>query len=148
MKEKKYFYEVHYGYCAADDKEIVETFHLGYFSTAKKAAAAIEAVKEKPGFKNSGGHFETTKFAVTFPFEVQDKAKVVLYEASHEYEDADGYDNWIVFGVYATKGKALAEIEKERQKSPYKEHPEGFSITDVTINLLGWTEGFVPLDDD
>ncbi len=145
MKKIRYFYDVHYEYKNANDQDY---FHIGYFSSLKKAKDAIDTVKDQPGFKDSGGKFETNKFAVIFPYDVPDKSKVTLYEVSHEYEDAEGYDNWIIFGVYATKEEAEAELAKERLKLPYKKYPDGFLLTDIQINLLGWREGFVSWDND
>ena len=138
----KYFYELEFMYI--DVKGDNHYFHIGYFSTMQKVRDAIESVKDKPGFIDSGGHFETTKFAVVFDGEIDRKSGIVLYEASHEYLDAEGYDNFVIFGVYATRQEAENAKTYHAMLHPYSDYPDEFCISECKVDMLGWTEGFVP----
>lgn len=136
----KYFFEVNFTY--SDLKCDSHYLLLGYFSTLKNAKLAIEMVKDKPGFCDFGGGFEIQKFAVTFDKEISQKNELVLYELSHEYLDSEEYDNFVVFGLYATREEAEKIKEEKIKLYPYRENPEGFLIAEAKVDLLGWREGF------
>lgn len=137
---KKYFYELNYYY--VDKNNDHHYFFIGYFSTLKNVEGAIYAVKDKIGFKDCNGNFEINKFAVNFSENVSNKSGLILYELSHEYLDDDGYDNFIIFGVYETYEEARGVQFDKIIQTPYSEHPEGFCIADVRVDLCGWKEGF------
>lgn len=137
---KKYFYEVNYHY--TDSGNDNHYFLIGYFSSCKKAKAAIEELQHKSGFKDFSGTFDVEKFAVNFDENPIKKEGLVLYELSHEYLDSDGYDNFIIFGLYSTLEEAQkAKLEKSRQQ-PYINLPDGFLIDECKVDLCGWTDGF------
>ncbi len=107
---RKYFYELLYEY---SDECGDHTLQIGYFSTHKKAQNICDVIKSKPGFCDHNGKFIISKFAVNFNYEVRDKSEVNLYELSHEYQDDEGFDNWVIFGVFSS----LKEAEKLKKKS-------------------------------
>ena len=136
----KYFYQVDYNY--VDKNNNSHYFDIGCFSTLKKAKNSIDQLRGKSGFCNSNGTFDISKFLVRFDKETNFNDTVYLYEVSHEYMDEEGYDNWIVFGVYATYEEAQAvQLEKSIQY-PYSENPNGFCIATLEVDLCGWSEGF------
>ena len=137
---KRYFYEVDYRY--TDDKNDDHFFSIGYFSSLKNAKRAIESVQDKPGFRDSNGVFDVSKFAVDFDNEVVEKSKVILYELSHEYTDCDGYDNFTIFGLYSNYEEAETNRIKRITQSPYNQTPAGFLISECKVDLCGWSEGF------
>ena len=139
---KKYFYDVFYQ--KADKNGCGAVFFIGYFSCIEKARLAIDSVKDKPGFRDSNGNFEINKFAVQFKSDIKEKSGLLLFEVSHEYLDSEGFDNCTIFGVYETEEEAQ-KIKTEKEKIlPYCEIPEGFMISECKVDLVGWTEGFVP----
>lgn len=140
MDTKMYFfYEALYCYC---DKFGSHCFQLGYFSSRNCAIQAIERVKGKPGFCDHHGEFSISKIGVRFCRVLQRKSGITVYELSHEYTDEEGYDNSIVFGIYATKKEAKEELSKKILLKPFKYYPKGFCIASCKIDLCGWQEGF------
>ena len=135
-----YFYEVNYQF--ADYNGDDHSFLIGYFSSLKKARSAVEAVEHKSGFCDTSGAFTTQKFAVSFHQKVQ-KEDVILYEVSHEYTDEDGYDVFIVLGVFGAYEEALAVKMQNENKFPYNQYPDGFLISECKADICGWQEGFV-----
>lgn len=59
--------------------------------------------------------------------------------------DKNGYDVITPIGVYGTFEEALAMKTKSLFYSKYKEHPNGFEIAEIKLDLDGWTEGFIPI---
>lgn len=137
---RKYFYHLQFAYTDLNNDS--QCFLIGYFSTFNKSKEAIKLVENKPGFKNSGGSFEITKFCVNFDKKIHEKGGIILYEASHEFLDGDGYDNITIFGVYSSYEEAKKNQDKYFGTPPYNEYPEGFCITECKVDLIGWTEGF------
>ena len=142
---KYWFYEVNYLHT---DKNGEHIFLLGYFSSISTARQAIDKVRNKPGFYESDGIFECDRFAVYFDAPLPQKSGVTLYEVSHEYTDTDGYDKFVIFGLYSTIQKAEIIKATKEQITPYSLHPEGFLIAEVTTDQLGWQEGFVSDQED
>jgi hypothetical protein len=136
---RKYFYELLYEY---SDKNGKHNFQIGYFSTYKKAQYICDIIKFKPGFCNHNGDFIISKFAVNFDYEVKDKSKVNLYELSHEYQDDEGYDNWVIFGVFSSLEEAEKRKKEIEETAPYNKFPDGFCIADCKIDIPGWLDGF------
>ena len=137
---KRAFYEVNYHFIDRNNDN--HYFQIGYFSTKENAKKSIDKLREKSGFKDTNGVFEIDKFSVDFDKIKQDKKDIVLYELSHEYTDSEGYDNFIVFGVYSTYDEAEFIKNKKAQEIPYIDYPEGFLIADSKIDICGWSEGF------
>ena len=138
---KKYFYHLQYVY--TDSYNDNHYFLIGYFSTLNKTKEAIKSVEDKPGFSNSGGSFEITKFCVNFDENIYEKSGIILYEASHEYLDNNEYDNVTIFGVYSTYEEAHKIQQENFAKYPYKDFTSGFCIAECKVDLIGWREGFL-----
>ena len=141
---KKYFYRLGYAYTNPENNE--NYLLIGYFSTIQTVQQAIQKVKDKVGFVDSGGNFEVEKFSVNFDNEIKSKQEVKLFELSHEYTDDEGYDNWIIFDVFSSYEEAKKSELEETKKSPYNKNPEGFCISECKIDVCGWSEGFVLWD--
>ena len=137
---RNYFYDLYYQYI--DLKNENHSFMIGYFSSLNKVRSAIEKIKEKPGFNESNGVFDVNKFCVYSDKKINKKTEVKIYELSHEYLDSDGYDNYIIFGVYATYEEAEKVLLEKLKLHPYIEYPDGFLIADCKVDVCGWTEGF------
>ena len=137
---RKYFYDVTFSYI--DLCGDAHYFHIGYFSCLENANHAIDSVKHQPGFDTSGGSFETTKIAVTFKENNVEKRGCTLYELSHEFLDDEGYDNFTIFGLFSTYDEALQCQRREEEKAPYRSFPDGFVLSEVKVDVIGWQEGF------
>ena len=137
---KKFFYELTYIY--VDENNDSHYFSIGYFSSIRTVRSAINCVKDKEGFAEGKGRFEIDKFAVNFSEAPHKKDGLALYELSHEYLDEDGYDNFIVFGVYATYKEAKKNQKEKITQRPYSKYPDGFCIAKIKVDLCGWQEGF------
>ena len=136
----KYFYSLYYFY--VDTIGNNQSLQIGYFSCKNNAIIAKEQIKDKPGFKNSGGNFEIQKIGVVFSKEISNQKNIILYELSHEYTDNDGYDNFVIFGIYATYEEA-EQVKKSNEKlSPFKYFPNDFCISECKVDVYGWQEGF------
>lgn len=73
---------------------------------------------------------------------------MLLYGLNHEYENVEeGYDEVTRIAVYSTYEKAEAGLKKFQNHPKFRQHPEGFSIDEILVDLIGWSEGFVPWDD-
>ena len=136
---RKYFYELLYEYF---DEYGRHDLQIGYFSAHKKAQRICDEIRSKPGFCDHNGEFIISKFAVDFDCEVRDKSEVVLYELSHEYQDDEGYDNWVIFGVFSSLDEAERVKEEMAAIAPYNKLPDGFCISDCKVDIAGWLEGF------
>ncbi len=61
---------------------------------------------------------------------------------AHEY-DLGGRDEVKFLGVYASRADGEAAIEQLRDQPGFRDHPDGFSLDEQKIGLVGWPEGFV-----
>ena len=67
-----------------------------------------------------------------------------VYELSHYYELENGDDLVTDIAVYSTLQKAEAARERLKNHPKFKDHPDGFCISEYKLNEMFWTEGFVP----
>ena len=112
---------------------------IRYYSTKKKAEEKIKEYQNKKGFENYPNNFKIEKLKIYAP-----SKSSKFYELWHEYMDKNGYDVITPIGVYGTFEEALAMKTKSLFYSKYKEHPNGFEIAEIKLDLDGWTEGFIP----
>ncbi len=68
------------------------------------------------------------------------KAVYFLY---YVYEFEDGHDDVRLFGVFSSREKAKKALSNIKKNPKYKRIKNLFSIHQITINRLGWTEGYV-----
>ena len=106
----------------------------------KKAEEKIKEYQNKKGFENYPNNFKIEKLKIYAPSKASK-----FYELWHEYMDKNGYDVITPIGVYGTFEEALAMKTKSLFYSKYKEHPNGFEIAEIKLDLDGWTEGFIPI---
>lgn len=67
----------------------------------------------------------------------------VVYDLWFVREHDDREDTELHIGIYRTQADAEAAIERLRDKEGFHDFPQGFSIYPMTLNMDGWTEGFV-----
>ena len=103
------------------------------------AEEKIKEYQNKKGFENYPNNFKIEKLKIYAPSKASK-----FYELWHEYMDKNGYDVITPIGVYGTFEEALAMKTKSLFYSKYKEHPNGFEIAEIKLDLDGWTEGFIP----
>ena len=139
-----YFFDTEYKF--TDQNEDNHYFHIGYFSSKKRAFEAIEKIKGKPGFLDTDGDFEVSKVRVYFNQPNLKKENCKLFILYHEFLDENGYDNSTVWGPFLTEAEAVEVYNDNKKKHPYCLYLENFEITDQKADLIGWTEGFV-MDD-
>ena len=137
---KKAFYSLEFYY--SDDKKDTHFFKIGYFSSIVFVRNAIELLKNKNGFCNSGGNFIFKRIYVDFINTQVDKRNVTLFELSHEYLDEYGYDISTMLGLYSSLSEAKERLKTFEKKLPFCKYPNNFTISDVKVNLCEWTEGF------
>ena len=51
-----------------------------------------------------------------------------------------------LIGVYSSEAAADAAITRLRQQPGFSEKPEGFTISQYSLDMDYWTEGYVTLD--
>ena len=139
-----YFFDVWYTF--KDPNEDSHSFHIGYFSSKKRAVEAIEKIKDKPGFLDTDGNFAVSKVRVYSNQLNLKKENCNLFILNHEFLDEDGYDNYTIWGPFLTEAEATEVYNDNKEKNPYCLYLENFEITDQKADLIGWTEGFV-MDD-
>ena len=70
-----------------------------------------------------------------------------IYMLDHTHEFDDGHDDTKLIGVFSTREKAEAALERVRDQPGFRSHPEGFFIGECEIDpapdRLGWAEGYV-----
>ena len=144
---RKYFYNLSFSYKTQDETEkICSHFNIGYFSSKLKAQEVIGQLKGKPGFcEYPLDCFILRKQAVYFSRNVFSKEAVTLYNLTHEYmlEDYCLTNVWTDFGLFESREAAICELNKQSQKRPYKNYPNGFYIDEWHVNRdIQWQEGF------
>lgn len=120
---------------------LVHTIELGYFSSRKKVGEVIDKYKCLKGFRD----YSVKCFKIKIFFIFVQRKPTKLFELYHSYIDKSGYEEFKYLGVYASENKA----EKKKYKlikryKVYREHPEGFEITEEFIDSENsiWSDGF------
>lgn len=70
----------------------------------------------------------------------------VVYVLQHEYETDGGGDNVKFIGVYSSRERAEAAVERLRDQPGFSSYPEGFCIDEYKLDRDHWAEGFVTVD--
>jgi hypothetical protein len=50
-----------------------------------------------------------------------------------------------LIGVYTTKANAMSAILRLRGKAGFKENPDQFQISEYTLDVDNWAEGYSPI---
>jgi len=74
----------------------------------------------------------------------RDPGKISVYLVWHSRplaEDADETDDKLL-GVYSSRERATARIERARTKPGFRDYPDGFLVDECEIDRDDWSEGF------
>ena len=71
---------------------------------------------------------------------------MIVFMLYHTRARANGDDDKLI-GIYTTRQKAEAAIEKLLPLPGFRDHPAGFGIFEHALDRDGWTEGFVTADE-
>ena len=66
----------------------------------------------------------------------------------HFRQTGDGDSNDKLIGVYSSRERAEAAIERKLLFPGFRDHPEAFTIDPYTVDKDSWSEGFGAGDDD
>jgi hypothetical protein len=67
----------------------------------------------------------------------------VVYDLWYEREYPDREETELHIGIYESEAEAAEAISHLRDRSGFRDFPEGFNIYPVTLGVTGWQEGFV-----
>lgn len=67
--------------------------------------------------------------------------KVYVLEFTRTYADRE--DTELSIGTYTTEAKAQAARGMLNDKKGFREHPSGFTIHEIELDLTGWQDGFI-----
>jgi homoserine kinase type II len=71
-----------------------------------------------------------------------------VYMLYHTYGDEDEQaDNRKLIGIFSDSEKARAALERVRDKPGFRDYPNGFEIFEEPVDILGWVDGFVFVDE-
>jgi hypothetical protein len=73
---------------------------------------------------------------------------VKVFMLEHVYIRDDGEEQIKLIGVYSTAIAAEQAIQRLRTQPGFRDTPEGFSVSEITIDRDHWVEGFVTVDPD
>ena len=143
MQKNNYVYVFNTEYYYKDENNDTHSFHIGYFSSNKKAREIIEKISDKPGFRDKNGEFIISRERVYFDNPNFQKRDCVLFLLAHEFLDDDGYDNTTIWGPFETRTEAEDVYLENKDKKPYCLYPDNFWVYDTKVDLYGWSEGFI-----
>jgi hypothetical protein len=67
-----------------------------------------------------------------------------VYVVQHVHESQDGKEEDVKFiGVYRTRSDADAAVSRLRLLPGFRDHPDGFEVTEYELNKDHWMEGFI-----
>ncbi len=116
-------------------------FQIGYFSSTLMAEKAIDLLRDKPGFVNYRNGFSYEEIFVDFSMDGKENDYKILYELSYEEYDGE-MDCFEIIGVYSTFSRADEKKRKILHSKNDIYMSDGFNISQIKVNNIGWTEGF------
>jgi len=66
----------------------------------------------------------------------------------HVHAFDDGHEDVKLIGVFETAAEAANARARIANLAGFKDSPEGFSIDEHRLGVIGWLEGYVTLNDD
>lgn len=148
---------------------------LGVYSTKEKAEEALAVLRDKPGFRDDPDGFEILDgpidetcwlegFASLWGDEEPDpnyipgSGKRVFFPSVdpmpqtywavwHRYVDEWDIVQEILIGIYTSRANAEKGIELVRNQPGFREHADGFVVTQGTIDQTDMINGFVTVRD-
>lgn len=132
---------------------------IGVYTSLTAAAAAIERVRDKPGFSDPRGAFTVYKCEIDrsyWPAGLDAPANRVasslgqagpdrnapLKLFSAYYDNADADDESVTIGYYSTLGEAAA-IARQLSATTGVKPPFHFDVGIAPVDQDGWVDGFV-----
>jgi hypothetical protein len=70
-----------------------------------------------------------------------------IYLLEHFKSDDEYHERPRFIGVYREGAVAQAAIARLRPLPGFRDHPDGFDISECTLDETGWTEGFISWDE-
>ncbi|MBC8138705.1 MAG: hypothetical protein H8F28_22725 [Fibrella sp.] len=70
-----------------------------------------------------------------------------VFLLQHSYEDEGFCEEVKMIGVYASREKAQAAIERLRSQPGFRDRPDGFNTDEYKVDQDNWAEGYVSGDD-
>ena len=74
-----------------------------------------------------------------------------IWTLHHVHEFDDGCEEYKLIGLFSSKELAESALESVRDQPGFRDLPEGFEISEWTVDRIGWAEGYVtvyPEDDE
>ncbi len=68
----------------------------------------------------------------------------IVYTLEHKYDRENGCEEVKFIGVYSDRAGAEKTIEKLKDQPGFRDYPSGFHLEETPIDVVFWTEGFVP----
>lgn len=68
---------------------------------------------------------------------------MITYVAQHCHIKYDDEEDIKFIGVYSTREKAQAAIERLKTQPGFQDTPDGFCIDEYVVDQDHWTEGYV-----
>jgi len=68
-----------------------------------------------------------------------------VYVLQHVHTRDNGEEDVKFIGVYSTREKARAAVERLSLQPGFSESPDGFSVDDYHVDHDQWVEGFVEI---
>ncbi|MEU3844436.1 hypothetical protein AB0E88_30965 [Streptomyces sp. NPDC028635] len=147
------------------NEEVDDRKDLGTYTSREKALHRIERARQLPGFADEPDCFHIEEITVdeddrrdgdhtTLPSGDVYEVWHVRHRAEEDgelrhFQDLDDFwcdeefDDVRLLGVYSTKEKAQARVERSRPLPEYADEPNCFSVIEVTLDDGDWTDGFV-----
>ncbi|MFP5213353.1 MAG: hypothetical protein ACLGPL_08240 [Acidobacteriota bacterium] len=69
----------------------------------------------------------------------------IVYLLQHTHEFGESTEDVKIIGIYSSRTKAEAAIERLRLKPGFSETPDGFTIDEYDLDLDHWEEGYVTI---
>ena len=67
----------------------------------------------------------------------------VVFDLWYEREYECREDIELHIGIFSSETSAKAAIERLRNQTGFRDHPDGFKVYRMELDRSGWTEGFV-----
>lgn len=68
-----------------------------------------------------------------------------VFLVHHNREVDEESDEMKLIGIYSTEEKAREAVARVRQQPGFRDFPDGFEISEATLDHTEWEEGFVTL---
>jgi hypothetical protein len=68
---------------------------------------------------------------------------VYVVQHVHTAQDGEKEEDVKFIGVYRTRQDAKAAVDRLRLQPGFRDHPNGFEVTEYELNKDHWVEGFI-----